>query len=112
LPFLKDPQDVVRIRTAEFLGQTGVVNPQPTLVDVVNTTDDPVIATEALNSIVWFRDFFQNRYPVQRSDFNPDASGADVDDRLNYINGIPYPAKKTAKQKKKKNSGRPKKRVQ
>ncbi len=112
LPLLKDPQDVVRIRTAEFLGQTGVVNPQPTLVDVVNTTDDPVIATEALNSIVWFRDFFQNRYPVQRSDFNPDASGADVDDRLNYINGIPYPAKKTAKQKKKKNSGRPKKRVQ
>jgi hypothetical protein len=69
----------------------GEVNPQSTLTRIVNTTDDAIVATEALNSVVWFRDFFDDRYPVDRSDFKPVCQGADVDDRLNYINGLPYP---------------------
>ena len=76
----------------------------PVLTNIVNTTDDGVVATEALNSIVWFRDFFNDRYPVKRSDFYPVCQGGDVDDRLNYINGVPYPPKpKKAKGKRKKN---------
>ncbi|MFV2068013.1 MAG: sulfatase, partial [Pirellulales bacterium] len=31
------------------------------LQEIVNTTQDPVLATEALNSVVFFRDFFQGR---------------------------------------------------
>ncbi len=93
-PLAKDPSAVVRLRAAEFLGRIGAVNPQPALTDIVNTTEDPIVATEALNSVVWFRDFFDDRYPVERSDFHPVSRGADIDDRLNYINGVPYPPKK------------------
>ncbi|MCH1439968.1 MAG: HEAT repeat domain-containing protein, partial [Rubripirellula sp.] len=92
-PLLKDDALIVRMRAAEFLGRIGKINPQTTLIQIVNTTQNSVEATEALNSVVWFRDFFNDKYPVKRSDFNPVSDGADVDDRLNYINGIPYPPK-------------------
>jgi hypothetical protein len=100
-PLLEDPVLMVRVRAAEFLGRIGVINPQPTLIDVINTTTNSVEATEALNSVVWFRDFFKDRYAVQRSDFHPKSDGADVDDRLNYINGTPYPPKPPKKKKRK-----------
>ena len=92
-PLLKDDELIVRMRAAEFLGRIGKINPQTTLTQIVNTTQSSVEATEALNSIVWFRDFFNGKYPVKRSDFNPASDGADVNDRLNYINGVPYPPK-------------------
>lgn len=90
-PLLDDDSLTVRIRAAEFLGLIGAMNPQPVLTEVVNTTGNAVEGTEALNSVVWFRDFFDGRYPVERSDFRPIADGADVERRLNYINGEPYP---------------------
>lgn len=102
-PLLDDKSEVVRIRVAEYLGRIGAINPQETLTRIVNTTNDPIVATEALNSIVWFKDFFGGKYPVRRSEFTPKVMGADMDDRLNYINGIPYPPKRPknrAKQKK------------
>ena len=92
-PLLNDKSLTVRMRAAEFLGLIGEINPQTVLTEIVNTTDNPVVATEALNSVVWFRDFFNDRYPVARSDFQPVSKGGDIDDRLNYINGVPYPAK-------------------
>jgi len=98
-PLLKDEAMTVRIRSAEFLGLIGDINPQTVLTEVVNTSDNPVVATEALNSVVWFRDFFDDRYPVSRSDFRPASKGADIDDRLNYINGVPYPPKAKRKNK-------------
>jgi hypothetical protein len=90
-PLLKDDCWIVRVRAAEFLGLIGERNPQPVLTEIVNSTQDPVLATEALNSVVFFRDFYQGRYPVERTDFHPVSKGGDIDDRLNYINGVPYP---------------------
>ena len=104
---LNDPSQIVRIRAAEFLGRIGAVNPLITLTDVVNTTKNSVEATEALNSVVWFKDFFNGKYPVKRSDFQPVSNGADVDDRLNYINGIPYPAKAKKPKNRKKRAAKP-----
>ena len=98
-PLLKDKSMTVRIRAAEFLGLIGECNPQEILTEIVNTTEDAVVATEALNSVVWFRDFFDDRYPIKRSDFHPICSGGDIDDRLNYINGTPYPPKTRQKRK-------------
>ncbi len=103
-PLLSDDSQTVRIRAAEFLGLIGQINPQTTLTEIVNATDDPVVATEALNSVVWFRDFFADQYPVKRSDFHPLRMGADVDDRLNYINGVPYPPR-PAKAKRRRRGG-------
>ena len=99
---LQDPDDIVKIRAAEFLGIIGEKNPQPLLARIVNTTEDSVLATEALNSVIYFKDFYGDKYPVKRSDFDPGAKGADVMDRLNYINGIPYPPRAPKKKKKKK----------
>ncbi|MDP1588467.1 MAG: hypothetical protein Q8M07_12025 [Prosthecobacter sp.] len=62
-----------------------------------------MLAVEALNAVVWFKDHFDGRHPVQRSDFHPKMTGGDIDDRLNYLNGIPYPkevGKKRSKGKK------------
>ena len=98
-PLLSDEVEIVRVRAAEFLGRIGKINPQPVLTEIVNTTRDPVVATEALNSVAWFRDFFEGRYPVRRSDFRPAAKGADVEDRLNYIDGVPYPPKAPKRKK-------------
>ena len=104
-PLLSDQSEVVQVRAAEFLGLVGAINPQTKLTEVVNTTTSPVVATEALNSVVWFHDFFDDRYPVKRSDFHPVSKGGDIDDRLNYINGVPYPPKAKKNQgKKKKNA--------
>lgn len=92
-PLLKDNTMTVRIRAAEFLGSISTINPQPVLTDIVNTTENAVEAVEALNAVVWFRDFFDGRYPVERSQFKPIARLGDISDRLNYINGVPYPPK-------------------
>lgn len=92
-PLLEDETEIVRVRAAEFLGIIGQLNPQPLLTEIVNSTQDPILATEALNSVVFFHDFFPDRYRVQRADFHPVRQGGDIDDRLNYINGIPYPPK-------------------
>lgn len=86
-----DPSLIVRVRAAEFLGIIGQQNPQLVLTDIINTTTDDVLAVEALNSVVWFRDDFGNQYPAPRVSFSPKVKGGDVDDRLNYLNGIPYP---------------------
>jgi hypothetical protein len=101
-PLLEDETEIVQVRAIEFLGRIGAVDPQPLLTQIVKTTEDPVLATEALNATVWFRDHFGDQHPVERTDFTPVAKGADVDDRLNYINGVPYPpkAKKNKKGKK------------
>ena len=106
-PLLTDESEVARLRAAEFLGRIGKINPQPLLTELVNSTADSVVATEALNSVVWFRDFFGEKYPVKRSDFNPAAAGADVMDRLNYINGVPYPPRPPKKKKGKKSQKKP-----
>jgi hypothetical protein len=37
---------------------------------------------------------------VERSDFHPVTRGGDVNDRLNYINGAPYPPRPAKKKKK------------
>jgi len=99
-PLLDDASEVVRVRALEFLGSIGVFNPQPALTTLVNGTKDSVLAVEALNAVVWFKDHFADKFPVQRSDFQPIAHGGDIDDRLNYINGVPYPAQSRAKKKK------------
>jgi len=102
-PLLEDTSEIVRLRAIEFLGSLGAVDPQPLLIELVNATTDSVLATEALNSVIWFKDHFEGKHPVQRSVFHPGQTGGDIDDRLHYINGIPYPeatGKKAGKRKK------------
>jgi arylsulfatase A-like enzyme len=105
-PLLVDVEEIVRVRAIEFLGSTSLMPPQPALIEIVNTTSDPVLAVEALNAVVWFKDHFEGRHPVQRSDFHPKVKGGDIEDRLNYLSGIPYP-KESSKKRAKGKKGKP-----
>jgi len=102
---LKDPEPAVRLRAIEFLGLLGVMNPQPSLVELVNGADSPIFATEVLNSVVWFRDHFGGTYPVQRSAFTFQSTHDGVQRRLNYLDGDPY---RDEGKGKKKNKGKAK----
>jgi arylsulfatase A-like enzyme len=103
-PLLKDANNMVRVRAAEFLGGLRKIDPQPVLREIVNSSQNAVEATEALNAVVHFRDLLANPYPIDIATLNPASKGADVMDRWNYLNGEPYPPrKKPAKKPKKKN---------
>jgi arylsulfatase A-like enzyme len=53
---LEDPDQLVRVRAAEFLGIVGAADPAPTLLDVLATTEDGIEGLLALNTIVFLRD--------------------------------------------------------
>ncbi len=94
MSIVTDDKPIVRVRAAEFLGILGKIDPQIALTEVVNTTlDDPVVITEALNSIVYFQDCATPAYPLDVTTLKPGSAGGDIDDRMNYLKGDPYPAK-------------------
>lgn len=100
-PLLKDKSLVVRIRAAEFLGLINQQDPQPILTSIVNSTQNPVEAAEALNSIVYFRDCHKPSYAIQPSALKPTSKGDSITRRIDYLNGEPYKSKKPKKGKKK-----------
>jgi len=51
-----DPDRLVRVRAAEFLGLTGVADPMPVIYDILEHCDDPVEANLILNTVVLLRD--------------------------------------------------------
>lgn len=97
---LNDDALVVRMRAAEFLGLIDQLDPQPVLTSIVNETDNPVEAAEALNSIVYFRDCHQPAYAIQPSALKPASTGDSITRRIDYLNGEPYKSKKRKKRKK------------
>lgn len=103
IPLLKDDHLIIRIRAAEFFGLIGHLNPQLILVSIVNSTDDPVEAGEALNSIVYFRDCHQPAYPIDGPSLKPQTEGDIITRRIDYLNGEPYKSRKRKKTSRKKN---------
>lgn len=102
-PLLKDTSLIVRVRAAEFLGLIDQIDPQPALVDVVNSTANAVEATEALNSIVYFQDCHRPAYKVDAASLKPASKGDGVTRRLEYLTGEspkPVPKKRAGKKKK------------
>jgi len=51
-----DPDRLVRVRAAEFLGLTGLADPMPAIFAALNDCDDPVAVNLILNSVVLLRD--------------------------------------------------------
>jgi len=51
-----DPEPLVRVRAAEFLGLTGVADPSPVLMEVLAETEQPLVALITLNTVVVLRD--------------------------------------------------------
>jgi len=93
-PLLEDPSLIVRVRAAEFLGLIDEIDPQSVLTDVVNSTTNHVEATEALNSIVYFRDCHDPVYEIDPASLNPPSKGDGVRRRLSYLRESSTPAAK------------------
>lgn len=51
-----DPDNLVRVRAAEFLGLTGVADPMPYIYDVLDGNTDPIEVNLILNSVTLLRD--------------------------------------------------------
>ena len=54
---LKDDNLMVRLRTAEFLGLIGAIDPRDTLYGILTESDSNVEVLQAFNGIVMFKDF-------------------------------------------------------
>ena len=87
-PLLEDGEQLVRVRAAEFLGIVEAVDPAPTLLDVLATTEDGIEALLALNTLVFLRD---GRWHY-KFDLDPDTIKAViplVTRRLEYLGLVP-----------------------
>jgi hypothetical protein len=84
---LDDPQRLVRVRAAEFLGIVGAADPRRTLYDVLNTTDSPVEALLTFNTAVFFHDRRPGGYPFDLGAIDLKAAGGQVKRRVSYLEG-------------------------
>ncbi|NNE90340.1 MAG: sulfatase-like hydrolase/transferase [Verrucomicrobiales bacterium] len=96
-----DPDKMIRVRAAEFVGVAGLGDPMPFLAEVINKTNNAVLATEALNSVVLFQDFY-DEYEIDPAELKPAAKGDGVTRRIDYLNGEPYKSKPRKNNKAKK----------
>lgn len=84
---LTDPERLVRVRAAEFLGLVDAADPRPTLVDALNTTRDPVEAVLIFNTVVFFHDRAENRLPFDVQSLDMQVQGDGVERRIRYLKG-------------------------
>ena len=84
---LNDPEPLVRVRAAEFLGIVGAADPRPTLYGVLNATESPVEALLTFNTAIFFNDRVPNGYPFDLKSLNMKATKGEVNRRVIYLEG-------------------------
>ena len=91
----KDPEKLVRVRAAEFLGLTGQVQPQSILIEALKACKTQTEANLILNSVALLKDSgFQYSFEIDRSIFPAEwieKPGDLVNRRMDYIEGINLP---------------------
>jgi arylsulfatase A-like enzyme len=85
---LKDEELLVRLRAAEFLGIVGAADPRPTMVEVLNSTDSAVEALIAFNTVVYFNDHFEGKYPFDLEQLKMRVDGGQTERRIQYLRGL------------------------
>lgn len=83
-PLLRDPEPLVRVRAAEFLGGLGVMDPAPTLLTVLRESGSPVVSLIALNAVVYLRDG-EHAWPFDVKPADVPAKNPEVLRRLEYL---------------------------
>ncbi|MCA9189884.1 MAG: sulfatase [Pirellulaceae bacterium] len=83
----RDPEPLVRIRAAEFLGLTGLGDPRPAMMDALAHSNDPVASALILNSVVLLRDGYPGyHWSITNQQLNPNVRQNDaVNRRLQYL---------------------------
>jgi uncharacterized sulfatase len=99
---LHDDEPLVRVRAAEFLAIVGAVDPRPTLLEVLRTSDSYLVAAITLNSVVYLQDFKGFEFKLSGQDIK--ATGNSVGRRLEYFAGAA--TEKSAKEKRRKKTAR------
>jgi uncharacterized sulfatase len=84
---LEDPEKLVQMRAAEFLGILGAADPRPTFTKVLNETRSPVVALLTLNSVVYFHDRRPNPLPFDPTKLTSVPQNGEVKRRLAYLAG-------------------------
>ena len=82
---LDDPELLVRVRAAEMLGIVSAIDPRPTLHQILETTESPVEALLTLNTVVFFHDSIENRFPFDIEKVQMRVTGGETDRRLEYL---------------------------
>jgi arylsulfatase A-like enzyme len=85
-----DPELLVRVRAAEFLGLIEAADPRPVIMDTLAKTESGVEANLVLNSLVLLRDGHPGLdFKITESHFDPTVRTAPlVKRRMEYLNGV------------------------
>ncbi len=96
-----DPELLVRVRAAEFLGIARLSDPQPALKSVLKQSTSDVETLLTFNTVVLLRDHYGYEFDIKPGDVN--NKGGEVSRRLEYL-GIAKPEqpKRATKNQKKK----------
>jgi hypothetical protein len=100
-----DPNRLVRVRAAEFLGLTQAADPLPIIFDVLDQTTDPIEANLILNTLVLLRDgtgIKVNPEKIRSAKWS--KLGGLVGHRVNYLEGGTGDIKRTKRRQKTKKS--------
>ena len=79
-----DPEPLVRVRAAEFLGLIGAADPRPVLMDVLAETEEPLVALITLNTVVLLHDS-KLGYEFDISPNDVKAKSGATTNRLQYL---------------------------
>jgi arylsulfatase A-like enzyme len=82
---LDDPELLVRVRAAEFLGILGAADPRPALYQVLETTDSPVEALLTFNTAVFFHDRSERSYRIDPNRIKMRVQSGETDRRIEYL---------------------------
>ncbi len=82
---LDDPEPLVRVRAAEMLGIVAAIDPRPTLHQVLETTESAVEALLTLNTVVFFHDSIEHRFPFDIESVRMRVTSNETDRRLEYL---------------------------
>ncbi len=86
--FLNHEDLMLQWKAVECLGVLGIQDPVQALVSLINSSEDPVLTLQMLNSLVYFRD--HSPYILSgelTSILRPIDPNAEVTRRINYLNG-------------------------
>ncbi len=83
---LDDPNAMVRVRAAEFLGSVRATDPMPALYDVLNASESPVELLLTFQTVVHLRDM-KDGYPFDVDKLNLKMTKGEFNRRLEYLAG-------------------------
>ena len=93
---LDSKHQLARTYAAEYLGTIRAIDPVPTLLDVLATSESEVETLRIMNTVVFLRDF--HGYKIEIDPAKVKSGGGEVSRRISYLTGQPH--KKPRKKKK------------